>query len=108
MIPDSKVEAALAFLDDVVELERVVREARLAESLLKHVEAVEMKKHAELPVSAQQREARASFAYKRQAEDDAVKYAKLIALKGRREAAAYVLDVWRSQNANARTSTRVG
>lgn len=108
MISDQKVEAALTFLAKDEELEEIVRDARLAESLLKHIEAVLMKEHSDLAVSAQTREARASPRYLDALQRDAEAHARLVAYKGKREAAAHFIEVWRSQNANARTSTRIG
>ena len=108
MISEDDVTAALNILANDEELQRVVSAARLAENMLKHVEAVEMKLHSDLAVSAQTREARASGRYLTALREDADAYAKHIALKGRREWAAHVIEVWRSQNANARTGTRIG
>lgn len=108
MISEKEVEQALAFLDDDATLETLTRNARLSESLLKHTEAVEMKKHPGLSAAGQTREARASDAYYEALNQDATDYAKLIAYKGRRDAAAHVIEMWRSQNANMRSSSRIG
>lgn len=108
MITEAKVELALELLADDATLQRIAREARLAESLLKSVEALEMKKVSELPVSAQTREARASRAYREACDRDATAYAALIAYRGKMAHANYVIELYRTQSATARSHIKVG
>lgn len=108
LISSDMVEKALAVLDDHATLERYAREARLRESLLKSVEAVQMKKFSELGVSAQTREARASTAYQDALNLDAEAYAKLVAHRGKIAHAGHVIELYRTQSATARSHIKIG
>lgn len=103
IVTDDELEMALNWLrDNASAIGEAKRQAVLAEKMTKHVKALEMKRHNEMPVSAQEREAYASDAYKRAlfAEADAAgEYEKMRAL---REAAALKIEAWRSEQANVR------
>jgi len=103
IVSDESVEKALDWLrdnaDDIAEAKRV---AVKCEHMLKHTKAVLMKGHAELPVSAQEREAMAHDAFKSAIENVANAAAEYEKLKALREAAALRIEVWRSASANYR------
>jgi hypothetical protein len=104
IVSDSELEMALDWLrDNAPAIGEAKRQAVLSEKMSKHVKALEMKKHNDMPVSAQEREACASDAYKRAlyAEAEAAgEYEKMRAL---REAAALKIEAWRSEQANYRS-----
>ena len=103
LVTDAEVEKALDWLrDNASEIGAAKRDAISAEHMVKHIKALTMMKHSELPVSAQEREALASQAY-----HDAILVAAQAAgdyeqLKSLREAAALKIEVWRSSSANYR------
>lgn len=103
IVSDESVEKALDWLrdnaDDIAEAKRC---AVKYDHMLKHTKAVVMKTHAELPVSAQEREAMASDAFKAAIENAANTAAEYEKLKALREAAALRIEVWRSASANYR------
>ncbi len=81
-----------------------VYESRKAESMLKHIKAIEMKRFNQLPVSAQEREAYSSDAFKLAIENDAKASADLAILKAKLDAAKTLIDVWRTESATERAS----
>jgi len=86
------------------DLRALLYEARKAENMLKHVKALEMKRFNQLPLSAQERDAYSSDAYKQAIERDAVASADLFVLKAKLEAAKITIDVWRTEKATERAS----
>lgn len=72
--------------------------------MLKHIKGLEMKKHNEKPLAAQEREAYASPAYLKALEDDALRAAELVAIKAQLEAARITIDIWRTESATERAS----
>jgi len=103
LVSDEAVEKALDWLRDNAD---VIAEAKFnnvkAEHMLKHVKALAMKMHAELPVSAQEREAYASVQYLRAIEESAKAAAEFERVRALKEAAALKIEVWRSMGANYR------
>lgn len=103
IVTDESVERALDWLrDNADEIAEAKRQAVKYDHMLKHTKAVVMKSHAELPVSAQEREAMASDAFKAAIENAANAAAEYEKLKALREAAALRIEVWRSASANYR------
>jgi uncharacterized protein YpiB (UPF0302 family) len=100
---EEEVESAITFLrDHAKEMGEARRQQILTEKRRAHVEALEMKKHATLPVSAQQREARASQAYLECIEAEAYAAGEFERLKALREAASAIIEVFRTESANYR------
>jgi hypothetical protein len=102
IVSDESLEMALCWLRDHAEQmgaakERLVR----AEHMLKHIKALEMKRH-DLPVSAQEREALASKAYREAIEEEAKAAGAYEVMRSLREAAALKIEAWRSEQANFR------
>lgn len=108
LVDDDQVQRALDFLRDTAEkIGEAARQQKLRDDLTKHVLALEMAKHNEKPLGAQEREARASPAYRTALEEAAAaagEYRKILAL---REAAAAKIEVWRTASANYR-SMKIG
>src|SRR5512139_864738 len=103
IVTDESVEKALDWLrDNDDEIAEAKRLAVKWDHMLKHTKAVVMKSHAELPVSAQEREAIASTEFRYAIENTANAAAEYEKLKALREAAALRIEVWRSASANYR------
>jgi hypothetical protein len=103
LVSDSDVGKALDYLrDSAGPIGDATRQARFTEHLLKHLLALEMKKH-EGSAAAQEREARASEVYKQAMMEDAVAAGELAKMKALREAAAMKLEIWRTQSSNFRS-----
>lgn len=85
------------------ELQNAVYEARKAENLLRHIKALEMKKHSGA-IGAQEREAYASEAYRIAIHEDAKATGALAILKARIEAAKMAIEIWRTESATERAS----
>lgn len=103
IVSDAEVEMALDWLrDNAGEIGKAREEAVRTERMTKHIKALEMKRHNELPVSAQEREAHASQAYVDALTKEAVAAGEFERMRGLREAAALKIEVWRSASANYR------
>lgn len=103
IVTDDEVEKALDWLrDNAKEIGDATEKARFAESMTKHVLAIEMKRH-DGSAAAQEREARASEKYLEAITDDAKATGALATMRALREAAALKIEVWRSQSANYRS-----
>jgi predicted RNA-binding Zn ribbon-like protein len=103
IVSDAEVEKALDWLRDNADaIGEAKRAAVKYDHMLKHTKAVVMKSHAELPVSAQEREAMASDAFYSAIENAANTAAEYEKMKALREAAALKIEVWRSASANYR------
>lgn len=103
LVSDEAVEKALDFLRDNAEaIGEAKRLAVKTDHMLKHVKALAMAQHKDLPVSAQEREALASDAYLNALEAAADAAGELESMKAWREAAAMKIEVWRSMGANYR------
>lgn len=72
--------------------------------MLKHIKALEMKRTNGLSLTASEREAYASDAYKQAIEEDARAGAELLVIRSKIEAAKIAIDVWRTESATERAS----
>jgi hypothetical protein len=103
LVSEADVEKALDWLrDNAADVGAAKANAIRTERMTKHIKALEMKKHAGIPVSAQEREAYASEGYVAAIEAEAVAAGELETMKGLREAAALKIEAWRSAGANYR------
>lgn len=103
IVSDAEVEKALDWLrDNAGEIGAAKEMAVKCERMVKHIKALEMKKHSELPVSAQDREATASQKYLEASLAEAVAAGEYEKMRALREAAALKIEVWRSASANFR------
>ena len=107
MIKDEDIEKAIEFL-----LSKAKERGRLRGALVraghmrKHRKALAMKQFNELPVSAQEREAYASDEYVAALTEEAEAAAAFEHISALCEAAALKIEVWRTQQANARGQDR--
>lgn len=100
---EEEVERAIDFLkENANEMGKARRRQIFAEKRRAHVEALTMKAFASLPISAQQREARASQAYLDCITEEADAAGEFEKLKALREAASAVIEVFRTESANYR------
>lgn len=103
-ISDDEVERALDYLrDNAAAIGEARKKAVLAERMVRHVKALEMKKCSELPVSAQEREAYSSEAYKQAALEEAEAAGEWEVMKSLREAAAMKIEAWRTISSTIRS-----
>lgn len=103
LVTDAEVEKALDWLrDNAAEIGNAKANAVRTERMTKHVKAIEMKRHNELSVSAQEREAYASDNYLKALEDEARAAGEYERLRGLREAAAMKIEAWRTASSNYR------
>lgn len=103
LVSDAEVEKALDWLrDNAADVGRAKADTIRAERMTKHIRALEMQKHNQLPVSAQEREALASDLYLTALNAEAEAAGKYEEMKSLREAAALKIEVWRSMGANYR------
>ena len=103
IVTDDELEKALSWLrDNANEIGEAKRRMVLANNMLRHIKALEMKKH-DGSAAAQEREAYASDAYKRALYEDAVAAGEYEKMKALREAAALKIETWRSEQANYRS-----
>lgn len=102
-ITEDDVERALSWLrDNAGEIGAAKERAVKAEKMVKHLTALLMKEHGELPVTAQDREAKADPRYLAAITEEAVAAGELEKMRGLREAAALRIEVWRTMGANFR------
>ncbi len=73
-----------------------------AERMVDRIKALEMKRHSDLPVSAQEREAKASDALKEAYEAEAKAAGHYEYLRSCKDAAIARLEAWRTLSSNAR------
>lgn len=105
IVSETALRGALNVLHSAPQLlQSAVYEARKAESMLKHIKAIEMKRFNQLPVSGQEREAYASENYKIALELDAKATSDLVILRAKIDSAKTVIDVWRTESATERAS----
>ena len=104
LVSESDVERALDFLrDNAGAIGEAKANAVRTNLMTKHVKALVMKMHNELPVSAQEREAYASEQFLRALEDEARAAGEYEKMKGLREAAALKIESWRTSSSNYRS-----
>jgi hypothetical protein len=102
-ITDDEIDRALDYLrDSAPNIAEARRNAILTERMVRHVKALVMKMHTDLPVSAQEREAYASDRYVKACEEEAMAAAEFEKLRSLREAAAAKIEAWRTIGANLR------
>jgi hypothetical protein len=103
IVSDAEVEKALEWLrDNAAKIGEAKAATIRSERMTKHIKALEMQKHNELPVSAQDREATASSAYLDALMKEAKAAGEYEEMRALREAAALKIEVWRSASANYR------
>ena len=103
LVSDADVEKALDWLrDNAADIGGAKRNAVKSDHMLKHVKALAMKQHGELPVSAQEREALASQQYLDALNEAAEAAGEFEKMRSLREAAALKIEVYRSSSANYR------
>lgn len=103
IVTDEDLEKAIDWLRDSAQaMGDAKAESVRAGHMIKHVKALEMKKHNDKPASHQEREALASEAYLAALERDAVAAGEYEKMRSLREAAALKVECWRSEQANFR------
>src|SRR5262245_4134901 len=103
IVTDDSLERCLDWLrDNAPVIGAAKTRLVLAEHMVKHIRALEMKKWAELGVGAQEREALASQAYLDAITEEAQAAGAFEEMRSRREAAALKIEAWRSEQANYR------
>ena len=103
MISDEEVDKALSWLrDNAKTLGDAKAETVRCGHMIKHVKALVMKMHNEIPFSGQEREALASDRYVQALEADAVAAGEYEKLRALREAAALKIEAWRTEQSNFR------
>lgn len=103
IVTEQEVEKALDWLrDNAAEIGAAKEHAVRTERMVKHIKALEMKKHSELAVTAQEREATASEGYRTASLEEAKAAGEYEKMRALREAAALKIEVWRSASANFR------
>ena len=103
IVTEEQIHNAVEYLNhNAVKLGQAKATRVKAEYMLKHIKAVAMKQYGAMPVSGQEREALASQSYV-----DAVTAifdATVVeeTLRAKKETAAMLVDMWRTQSANLR------
>lgn len=104
LVSETEVEKALDFLrDGAAEIGAAKADAVRTEKMVKHIKALEMKRHSELPLGGQEREAYASDAYVQALMAEAVAAGEYERLRSLREAAAMRIGAWQTASANIRS-----
>lgn len=104
IVTEDRVQKALDFLADSAGALGAARErAKLAESKIKHVEALMFKASDATSNDRRQADARTSEAYVAAINEDAEATGELAKLYALREAAAALIEAWRSQEATWRS-----
>jgi len=103
IVADENLESALNWLrDNATAIGQAKANAIRTQQMVKHIKALEMKRHSELAVSAQEREATASARYLKAIEEEAEAAGEYEKMRALREAAALKIECWRSEQANFR------
>lgn len=106
-ITDEQAERALDWLrDNATVLGDAKRDLILAERMVDRTKALEMKRHSDLPVSAQEREAKASDVLHEAYKAEAVAAGEYEKLRALRDVAIARVEAWRSLTANFRAMTK--
>lgn len=104
LVTEEQVEEALTFLrESAIELGAARKQMIATEKYTKHRQALLMQRYSNLPVSAQEREARANKQYWEDSSAEAEAAGDFEVLKAKREAAVMTIEAWRSMNANYRS-----
>lgn len=108
LVSDNDLDRAMSFLrDSARQLGEARRTAILSERRVKHVRALLMKMHSELPVTAQEREAHADERYLQAITEEAEAAGHFETLKALREAASAKIDCWRTEQSTMRHATKL-
>jgi hypothetical protein len=103
MINEQRVEAAVEFIRDSAELlGGLVAHCKFVEYMAKVIKA-ELYKKATGTIQQRESEALDSPEYRQAIEDIENAFAEKVALETKMKAAEYTIEVWRSQNATARS-----
>lgn len=103
LIDDEQVHSAMEYLrNSAHDLGTARTRARLAENMLKHVEALEFKKSDAKSADAKKADARTSDRFMAAILEDAAATGELAKLYAMREAAAAVVESWRTESATIR------
>jgi hypothetical protein len=106
-ITDEEAERALHWLrDNAPKLGEAKKRLVLAGRMVDRVKALEMQRHNDLPVSAQEREAKASIPLSNAYAEEADAAGAYETLRAYQDAAMAKLDAWRTLCASARASQR--
>jgi rhamnose utilization protein RhaD (predicted bifunctional aldolase and dehydrogenase) len=89
--------------DNAEDIGEAKRQAVLTQHMVRHVRALIMKSHGDMPVSAQEREAMASAQYRDACLAEAEAAGAFETMRALREAAALKIEAWRSEQANYRS-----
>lgn len=104
IVADADLERCLDWLrDNAEDIGEAKRQAVLTAHMVRHVRALEMKKHSDMPVSAQEREALSSERYRDACLAEAEAAGAFETMRALREAAALKIEAWRSEQANYRS-----
>lgn len=104
LISEEDVEKALTWLrDSAVEIGEAKAYAVKTEKMVKHTKAILMKKHASLPVGAQEREAYADPLFVAALDAEASAAGEYEKMKALREAATMRIEAWRTMSSNYRS-----
>ncbi len=107
-ISDAQVEQALDFLRDNATAIGAAKERQVKSAhMVKHKRALAMKKHGELGIGAQEREALADTSFLDALNEEAAAAGDYEKMRALREAAALRIEVWRTMGANFR-SMKIG
>jgi hypothetical protein len=103
LVDDEQVHSAMEYLrDSAHKLGAARTRARHAESMLKHIEALEFKKSDAKSADAKKADARTSDRFIEAIFEDAVATGELTKLYALREAASAVVESWRTESATIR------
>jgi hypothetical protein len=103
LVTDEELDKALDYLArSATPIGDARKRLIMANHMVKHIKALEMQKHNDMPVSAQEREAVASKAYKEACLEEAVAAGEFEKLKALREAAAMRVEAWRTEQSTLR------
>lgn len=105
MITQEEAESAVQFMiDSAGPLGKAVERSIMADRMLKHIKALEMKKRNESALGAQEREAYASDAYKEALIEDAVAAGELAKIRALREGADAKIRMHQTEQATMRAA----
>jgi hypothetical protein len=106
-ITDEQAEKALDWLrDNAVTLGNAKRDLVLAERMVDRTKALEMKKHNDMAVSAQEREAKASSALYDAYMNEAVAAGEYEKLRALQDVARAKIEAWRTLSSTFRAMTK--
>jgi hypothetical protein len=108
VVDEDRVHGAMDYLRETVgKLGKARERARLAENMIKHVEALEFKLSDAKTEAGKKADARTSQRFLDAIAEDAVACGELTKLYAAREAASTVVEAWRTQSATLRSATKL-